>query len=77
MPEWYYFGQNGVLQEFVGRQALEAKLKTQIPTNIMGNNMIVQKRNESIIFEHQRSYHTLKTGWIFDEGHWYYLAEGW
>lgn len=50
MPRWYYFNQDGVLQEFVGKQVLEAKL-LQIPTNIMGNNMIVQQRNESIILK--------------------------
>lgn len=50
MPRWYYFGKDGVLQEFVGKQVLEAKL-LQIPTNIMGNNMIVQQRNESIILK--------------------------
>ena len=50
MPQWYYFNQDGVLQEFVGKQVLEAKL-LQIPTNIMGNNMIVQQRNESIILK--------------------------
>ena len=26
-------------------------------------------------FKDQRSYHTLKTGWVRDEGHWYYLQE--
>ena len=50
MPQWYYFGQDGVLQEFVGKQVLEAKM-LPIPTNIMGNNMIVQQRNESIILK--------------------------
>ena len=35
-PDWFYFGQDGVLQ---------------IPTNIMGNNMIVQQRNESTILK--------------------------
>ena len=44
------FNQDGVLQEFVGKQVLEAKTAT-IPTNIMGNNMIVQQRNESIILK--------------------------
>ena len=37
--------------------------------------MIAQQRNEPIYFEDQRSYHTLKTGWIYDEGHWYYLLK--
>ena len=31
MPQWYYFGQDGVLQEFVGKQVLEAKTAYQIP----------------------------------------------
>ena len=28
MPQWYYFNQDGVLQEFVGKQVLEAKTAT-------------------------------------------------
>ena len=28
MPRWYYFNQDGVLQEFVGKQVLEAKTAT-------------------------------------------------
>lgn len=27
-PDWFYFGQDGVLQEFVGKQVLEAKTAT-------------------------------------------------
>ena len=49
-PDWFYFGQDGVLQEFVGKQVLEAKTAANT-NNIMGNNIIVQQRNESIILK--------------------------
>ena len=60
MPQWYYFGQDGVLQEFVGKQVLEAKQLLQIPTNIMGEQYDSSAEKRVYYFEDQRSYHTLK-----------------
>ena len=74
MPQWYYFGQDGVLQEFVGKQVLEAKTATNTNKH-HGEQYDSPAEKRVYYFEDQRSYHTLKTGWIYDEGHWYYLLK--
>ena len=74
MPRWYYFNQDGVLQEFVGKQVLEAKTATNTNKH-HGEQYDSPAEKRTYYFEDQRSYHTLKTGWISDEGHWYYLQE--
>ena len=74
MPRWYYFNQDGVLQEFVGKQVLEAKTATNTNKH-HGEQYGTSDEKRVYYFEDQRSYHTLKTGWISDEGHWYYLQE--
>ena len=73
-PDWFYFGQDGVLQEFVGKQVLEAK--TAINTNKHHGEQYDSSTEKRVYyFEDQRSYHTLKTGWVHDEGYWYYLQK--
>ena len=50
----------------------------QIPTNTNkhhGEQYDSPAEERVYYFEDQRSYHTLKTGWIYDEGHWYYLLK--
>ena len=74
MPQWYYFNQDGVLQEFVGKQVLEAKTATNTNKH-HGEQYDSPAEKRVYYFEDQRSYHTLKTGWIYDEGHWYYLLK--
>ena len=74
MPQWYYFGQDGVLQEFVGKQVLEAKTATNTNKH-HGEQYDSPAEKRVYYFEDQRSYHTLKTGWVHDEGHWYYLQK--
>jgi len=74
MPRWYYFNQDGVLQEFVGKQVLEAKTATNTNKH-HGEQYDSPAEKRTYYFEDQRSYHTLKTGWISDEGHWYYLQK--
>ena len=73
-PDWFYFGQDGVLQEFVGKQVLEAKTATNTNKH-HGEQYDSPAEKRVYYFEDQRSYHTLKTGWISDGGHWYYLQE--
>ena len=73
-PDWFYFGQDGVLQEFVGKQVLEAKTATNTNKH-HGEQYDSPAEKRVYYFEDQRSYHTLKTGWIYDEGHWYYLDQ--
>ena len=74
MPEWYYFGKDGVLQEFVCKQVLEAKIATNTNKH-HGEQYDSPAEKRVYYFEDQRSYHTLKTGWVYDEGHWYYLLK--
>ena len=73
-PDWFYFGQDGVLQEFVGKQVLEAKTATNTNKH-HGEQYDSPAEKRVYYFEDQRSYHTLKTGWVHDEGHWYYLQK--
>jgi len=72
--KWYYFDQDGVLQEFVGKQVLEAKTATNTNKH-HGEQYDSPAEKRVYYFEDQRSYHTLKTGWIYEEGHWYYLQK--
>ena len=74
MSKWYYFDQDGVLQEFVGKQVLEAKTATNTNKH-HGEQYDSPAEKRVYYFEDQRSYHTLKTGWVHDEGHWYYLQK--
>ena len=72
--KWYYFDKDGVLQEFVGKQVLEAKTATNTNKH-HGEQYDSPAEKRVYYFEDQRSYHTLKTGWVHDEGHWYYLQK--
>lgn len=72
--KWYYFDQDGVLQEFVGKQVLEAKTDTNID-KYHGEQYDNPAEKRVHYFEDQRSYHTLKTGWVYDDGQWYYLQK--
>ena len=74
MPRWYYFNQDGVLQEFVGKQILEAKTATNTNKH-HGEQYDSPAEKRVYYFEDQRSYHTLKTGWVYDDGQWYYLQK--
>ena len=73
--KWYYFGQDGVLQEFVGWKALEIKTKDSV------GKEYGEKREDSEDKEEKRYYtnyyfdqdHSLKTGWLYDDSTWYYL----
>ena len=73
MSKWYYFNQDGVLQEFVGWQQLELK-----------DSLTVGKKHgegwegpevlklANYYFDQD---HSLKTGWLYDQSNWYYLAK--
>ena len=73
MPEWYYFDENGVLQEFVGWQQLELK-----------DSLTVGKKHGEgwegpevlkLAYYYFDQDHSLKTGWLYDQSNWYYLAK--
>ena len=73
-PKWYYFGQDGVLQEFVGWKALEIKTKDSV------GKEYGEKREDKEEKRYYTNYyfdqdHSLKTGWLYDQSNWYYLAK--
>ena len=73
-PKWYYFGQDGVLQEFVGWKALEIKTKDSV------GKEYEEKREDKEEKRYYTNYyfdqdHSLKTGWLYDQSNWYYLAK--
>ena len=73
MPQWYYFGQDGVLQEFVGWKQLEVKDSLNVG----------KKHGEGFegpeVLKLANYYfaqdHSLKTGWLYDQSNWYYLVK--
>ena len=73
MPQWYYFDKNGVLQEFVGWQQLELKYSLTVG----------KKHGEGwegpevlkLAYYYFDQDHYLKTGWLYDQSNWYYLAK--
>lgn len=72
-PKWYYFGQDGVLQEFVGWKQLEAKDSLNVGKKhgegFEGPEVL---KLANYYFDQD---HSLKTGWLYDQSNWYYLAK--
>ena len=73
-PKWYYFGQDGVLQEFVGWKQLEIKTKDSV------GKEYGEKRKDKEEKRYYTNYyfnqnHSLETGWLYDQSNWYYLAK--
>ena len=73
-PKWYYFGQDGALQEFVGWKALEIKTKDSV------GKEYGEKREDKEEKRYYTNYyfnqnHSLETGWLYDQSNWYYLAK--
>ena len=71
MSKWYYFNQDGVLQEFVGWQQLDVK-----------DSLTVGKKHGEgfegpevlkLAYYYFDQDHSLKTGWLYDQSNWYYL----
>ena len=73
MSKWYYFNQDGVLQEFVGWQQLEAKDSLTVGKKhgegFEGPEVL---KLANYYFDQD---HSLKTGWLYDQSNWYYLAK--
>ena len=71
--KWYYFDQNGVLQEFVGWQQLEVKdsltVGKKYGEGFEGPEVL---KLANYFFNED---HSLKTGWLYDQSNWYYLAK--
>ena len=71
MSKWYYFNQDGILQEFVGWQQLEAKDSLNVGKKhgegFEGPEVL---KLANYYFDQD---HSLKTGWLYDQSNWYYL----
>ena len=71
--KWYYFGQDGTLQEYVGWKQLDAKGSLNVGKKFgepfEGSEVL---RYANYYFDED---HSLKTGWIYDQSNWYYLAK--
>ena len=72
-PDWFYFGHDGVLQEFVGWQQLEVKDSLTVGKkhgeDFEGPEVL---KLANYYFNED---HSLKTGWLYDQSNWYYLAK--
>ena len=75
--EWYYFDKNGVLQEFVGWEALEVKTKDSVGRKYGEKRTNPEDKEEKSFYTNYyfNQDHSLKTGWLYDQSNWYYLAK--
>ena len=71
--KWYYFGQDGVLQEFVGWQQLE--LKDSLNVGKKYGEGFEGPEVLKLVNYYFNQDHSLKTGWLYNQSNWYYLAE--
>ena len=71
--KWYYFGQDGGLQEFVGWQQLEVKDSLTVGKKHGEGFEGPEVLKLSNYYFNQD--HSLKTGWFYDQSNWYYLAK--
>ena len=71
--KWYYFGQDGGLQEFVGWQQLEIKDSLNVGKKHGEGFEGPEVLKLSNYYFNQD--HSLKTGWFYDQSNWYYLAK--
>ena len=68
--KWYYFGQDGVLQEFVGWQQLELQDSLTV-----GKKHGEGSERPEVLKLANYYFNQEKTGWLYDKSNWYYLAE--
>ena len=73
MPEWYYFDKNGVLQEFVGWE--EVELKDSLTVGKKHGEGWEGPEVLKLAYYYFDQDHSLKTGWLYDQSNWYYLAK--
>ncbi|CKI75986.1 choline-binding protein Cbp9 [Streptococcus pneumoniae] len=77
--KWYYFGQDGALLEQTDKQVLEAKT-SENTGKVYGEQYPLSAEKRTYYFDNN---YAVKTGWIYEEGHWYYfgssgsMATGW
>ena len=73
MSKWYYFDQDGVLQEFVGWQQLEVKDSLTVGKK-HGEGFEGPEVLKLANYYFNEDY-SLKTGWLYNQSNWYYLAK--
>ena len=69
MSKWFYFGQDGALLEQQEKQVLEAK-SSENTGKVYGEKYNPSAEKRAYYFDED---YALKTGWIYEDGHWYYL----
>lgn len=71
--KWYFFGQDGTLQEYVGWKELDAKDSLNVGKKygeLFEGPEVLKYAN--YYFDQD---HSLKTGWLYDQSNWYYLVK--
>lgn len=66
---WYYFGSDGALLEQTEKQVLEAK-SSENTGKVYGEQYNPSAEKRAYYFDED---YALKTGWIYEDGQWYYL----
>ena len=69
--KWYYFGQDGALLEQTDKQVLEAKT-SENTGKVYGEQYTPSPEKRTYYFDNG---YAVKTGWIYDDGQWYYLQK--
>ena len=67
--KWFYFGPDGALLEQQEKQVLEAK-SSENTGKKYGEKYNPSAEKRAYYFDDD---YALKTGWIYEDGHWYYL----
>ena len=67
--KWFYFGPDGALLEQQEKQVLEAK-SSENTGKVYGEKYNPSAEKRAYYFDDD---YALKTGWIYGDGHWYYL----
>ena len=67
--KWFYFGPDGALLEQQEKQVLEAK-SSENTGKVYGEKYNPSAEKRAYYFNDD---YALKTGWIYEDGHWYYL----
>ncbi|HEV9398662.1 TPA: N-acetylmuramoyl-L-alanine amidase family protein [Streptococcus pneumoniae] len=69
--KWYYFGQDGALLEQTDKQVLEAKT-SENTGKVYGEQYPLSAEKRTYYFDNN---YAVKTGWIYEDGNWYYLDQ--
>lgn len=69
--KWYYFGQDGALLEQTDKQVLEAKT-SENTGKVYGEQYPLSAEKRTYYFDNN---YAVKTGWLYDQSNWYYLAK--